>query len=221
MALTKLWIIAYSLKELCMVSVREMIDTFEVQINPETIKWKKNINYSDSKTMGKPQNKKYNQQDADTLSFDIDMDDTGIVPGEESITDRIESLESLFYDINSETHEPNYAQIVWGTTAFFGRLSSLDYNYSLFRPDGSPLRVKISLAFEGYKDAIEVHSPDLSRVIVLKDGESIPLLCEKHYGDPSYCQDIARINNLVTFRNVKPGTRLLFPPLVRHGRISQ
>jgi len=204
-----------------MVSVKEMIGTFEVQINPETIKLKKNINYSESKTMGKPQNKKYNQQEADTLSFDIDLDDTGVVPGTSSITSRIEELESMIYDVNSETHEPNYAQIIWGTTVFLGRLSSLDYTYSLFKPDGSPLRVKISLSFQGYKDAIEVHSPDLSRVIILKDGESIPLLCEKHYGDPSYCRDIARVNNLATFRNVKPGTRLLFPPLVRHGRITQ
>jgi len=221
MALTKLWIIGYSVKEVSMVSVKNMVGMFDVQINPETITLKKNIHYSDSRVMGKPRNKKYNQQDADTLSFDIHMDDTGIVPGLLPIPLRIAQLETTVYDVNSETHEPNYAQVIWGTTVFLGRLSSLDYTYSLFRPDGSPLRVKVALSFQGQKDASEVHSPDLSRVIILKDGENIPFLCEKHYGDPSYCQDIARVNNLATFRNVKPGTRLLFPPLIRHGRITE
>ena len=54
----------------------------------------------------------------------------------------------------------------------------------------------------------------MSHVVLLKEGESITFWCNTIYGDASYCTDVARYNGLDSFRNVKPGTRLLFPPII-------
>lgn len=223
MALTKLEIMGFRIiREKKKTPVKKFVDSFVVQINPASLKWVKGINFSKMKPIGRHERKKFDLQTANTLSFDIVLDDTGVVESEAgNIKDRIALLEKVVYDINSEAHEPNYAKIVWGSITFYGRLSSLSYNYTLFKPDGAPLRVKISLSFVGYKEDIEVKSPDLSRVVTVKAGDTIPALCQEYYDDPSYCMDIAKVNNLVNFRNVKPGTQLLFPPLGRYGRIIE
>jgi nucleoid-associated protein YgaU len=48
---------------------------------------------------------------------------------------------------------------------------------------------------------------------LVRDGDTLPLLCERIYGDPGYYIDVARFNGLVHFRCLEPGTRLHFPPL--------
>jgi LysM repeat protein len=57
-------------------------------------------------------------------------------------------------------------------------------------------------------------SPDLSHKVMVKAGDTLPLLCYRIYRDSSWYRDVARINNLDDFRDLKPGTRLVFPPLV-------
>ncbi len=211
MSLVKLKIVGYSDNK-----YSSEAGSFDVQINPSSMKLNKGINYAESKDMSEQEKQKFDMQQANSLSFDITLDDTGIVPNNKGkIKDRINVIEKVLYTINGETHEPNYAKVVWGDFVFQGRLTSLNYDYTLFKPDGSPLRVKISFSFKGYKSGPEKKSPDLSRNITLKSGENIALLCQKFYDDPSYCTDVAKANDLVNFRNIKPGTQLMFPPLKR------
>jgi hypothetical protein len=187
-----------------------------VQINPATIKLTKANDFTETKEIGEQKKQIFDRQNSNSLNFEIIFDDTGVISGKKTlIKEQINKLEKILYSINGESHEPNYAKIVWGDFTFQGRLNSLSYDYNLFRSDGMPLRVKATLSFKGYKKIAEKKSPDLSRIIILKAGENIPLLCEKYYGDASYCVEIARVNKLTNFRNTKAGTKLLFPPLVR------
>lgn len=192
---------------------------FAVQINPSTIKIKKQIKYDTDNTLGEEKKPaKYKHHEPAGLSFEIVLDDTGVVPGQKKkIKDMIQQLEKTLYKINAESHEPGYAKVAWGTLLFHGRVNSLSYDYSLFAPNGLPLRVKISLSFvEHYnKDTSIKNSPDISRVIMFKAGDTIPIFCNEIYGDASYSYDVAQYNKLESFRNVKPGTKIMFPPLVR------
>jgi len=47
----------------------------------------------------------------------------------------------------------------------------------------------------------------------VKAGDTLPLLCHRVYKDSTYYLDIARINGITNFRNIRPGMRLKFPPL--------
>jgi len=49
--------------------------------------------------------------------------------------------------------------------------------------------------------------------VVVKDGDTLPLLCHRIYGDSGYYADVARFNGLSSFRRLKPGLALHFPPL--------
>jgi nucleoid-associated protein YgaU len=109
--------------------------------------------------------------------------------------------------------------VLWGRLSFYGRLTSFDIEYTLFRPSGAPLRAKANLSFQGYKNPQEatleanMSSPDLSHLVVVTEGDTLPLLCHRIYGDSRYYVEVARFNGLPTFRALKPGLTLHFPPL--------
>lgn len=221
---------------------------FKVQINPSSLSWKKEINYqTDERVGGANAETKYVGHKEETLSFKITLDGTGALfsPGSEkpqqdnnsgqgdsskqnkdTVQKRIRELEETLYNLVPDSHEPRYVTITWGEISFSGRTKSIDYEYTLFSPDGIPLRCTVSLSFSSHLDPTasakksNVQSPDLTRVITLRAGESIAGWCNEIYNDPSYCHDVARCNGLSSFRDVKPGVSLIFPPLNRHGRFT-
>lgn len=57
------------------------------------------------------------------------------------------------------------------------------------------------------------NSPDMSHLVTMRAGDTLPLLCKRIYSDPAYYMEVARVNRLVNFRNLLPGSVLRFPPL--------
>ncbi len=214
--LVKLKIIGYENQS---YSESKKSSDFTTQVNPATLKLGKRLNYSQNgEAQGVANLRKFRSQALDSLSFEVLMDDTGIIPSKTGkIKDRINQLEKAIYRINSESHEPSYTKVIWGTFIFRGRVESINYDYSLFSPDGTPLRVKVSFSFAGYfdKDTTQMNSPDLSRVITFRAGDTIARYCDEIYGDASFCHEIAAYNNLSEFRKIEPGTKIQFPPLAR------
>jgi len=95
----------------------------------------------------------------------------------------------------------------------------MEVNYTLFKPNGNPLRAKINLNFRGFIDpdtlnlSMQKESVDLSHLRTVMAGDTLPLLCYRIYGNSAYYLDVARINKLANFRNIKPGDQLIFSPL--------
>ncbi|VAW60034.1 FIG00613121: hypothetical protein [hydrothermal vent metagenome] len=200
-------------------------DTFEVMINPSAYTYDKTVDFNSQGSIGRDgKNLKYNQVKEDKVGFDIIIDGTGVVNlpipgiGSDDVATQIENLNGVLGYDGSE-HEPKYSRLVWGSFIFFGRMTSMSTNYTLFKPDGSPLRAKVKLKFSGsvsdQQEKLETNksSPDLSHVIEIKAGDTLPQLCNRVYKDPSYYIDIAKVNRLENFRQLIPGERLLFPPL--------
>lgn len=223
--LLKMTIYAFSDQEFSQKTGKE----FSLQVNPSTIKYGKKIAVAKRGPLGEQfRAPKYSHHENISLNFETLLDATGVLTTRiGDISEEVDNLEKLVYDINKEIHRPNYLKISWGAFIFKGVLISINYEYTLFTPNGLPLRVKISFSLIGYMEKMEAArkenklSPDMSRIITIKAGDSIPKYCNEIYGDASYCYEIARYNNLSSFRNIKPGTELMFPPLIRHGRITE
>jgi hypothetical protein len=201
---------------------RDTGKSFEVQVNPSTINYSKKIKSSYGNALGvQNQTPEYAFHDPVSFQFETLLDSTGAVTDSGDIPQQINELEQVVYEINGEIHTPNYLKVSWGSFIFKGGLVSLDYKFTLFASSGKPLRVNITFNLIGYMDKWQaakqanLQSPDLSRVVELKADESIPFWCNEIYGDATYCTDIARINGLAGIKDVKPGTRLTFPALVR------
>jgi len=190
--------------------------SFVTQINPESILLSKNVNLKSEKVPGNDsQALKYNQHEPGKLSFKITLDNSGVLENSNAINESVSLLEKNIYNLNSESHEPSYVKITWGSFIFKGRATSLKYNYKLFSSDGEPIRVEIDMDFEESENVVKSskNSPDVSRTIMIKVGDTIPLICAEIYGDASFCYEVAAFNQLSNFRMVKVGSTVYFPPL--------
>lgn len=194
---------------------------FEAMLNPSTLKHTQSIRYEESKASGKSaKNIKFVSVGNDTISFALLLDGTGIAaPAKTSVATRVDDLRRVVYLYEGAEHQPKVVRVLWGTLIFFGRLQSLTLDYTLFKPSGEPLRVKADMSFIGTMSAKEEalvakrSSPDLTHEVSFKAGDSLPLLCQKIYGDSAYYTAIARHNRIVNFRSIPPGTTIFFPPL--------
>ena len=162
---------------------------------------------------------KYKATEAQNVNFDIVIDGTGVVPANDDVSTQITALKKLVFDFVGNEHEPNVVQLVWGDFSFIGRLTKMSVQYTLFKPTGDPLRAKVNIAFISYTSPSEAaattktSSPDLTHLVEVKDGDSLPLLCFRIYKNSAYYLEVAKANGITNFRDLKPGTRLNFPPL--------
>jgi len=196
---------------------------FTVLLNPAEISESYSITYDPTTKLGQSAaNPRFAAVQAQPVTFSLVLDGTGAVPSDDGPTDvkqQLKNLNNVIYRYVGSKHEPSHVQLVWGSWIFNGRLQSLTVQYTLFKPNGDPLRAKLTLTFKSATTDKEAElradrqSPDLSHRVLVRDGDTLPLLCERFYGDPGYYIDVARFNGLVDFRRLQPGTRLHFPPL--------
>jgi nucleoid-associated protein YgaU len=197
---------------------------FEVLINPAEFKHTAGISYDRQKVLGESASSpKFSAVEDEKVSFALVLDGTGVVPGAAgvppSVRSQIEQLRQVIYDYVGTLHEPPHVRLLWGTLIFFGRLESMSTQYTLFKPSGEPLRARVELSFTGAMSRRESElvsnrsSPDLSHRVLVREGDTLPLLCHRIYGDPGYYLDVAAFNGLSDFRRLPPGRQLHFPPL--------
>ncbi len=135
----------------------------------------------------------------------------------------IADFKKAVFDYNGNKHKPNYLIISWGALLFKGILTDLAIEYKLFKSDGTPLRAIAKVKFishieaEKRASAENNKSPDLTHYRVVKDGETLPLMTHRIYGDSKYYLEVAKANNLTNFRNIEPGQELFFPPISKQS----
>jgi hypothetical protein len=219
MKLAKLTIVAFS-DNTC----RDRIDSFRLQINPESYRHGHSTTYASGRRIeAAGQTTKFAVMAPQTVSFDFYLDYTGTVPGTpglDNVAAAIRRFKDLVYGYNGKIHSPNYLKLFWGSMQFKCRLTSVNVEYTLFKPDGAPLRAKLSVAFEQYLHPDELiklarkSSPDLSHERTVVAGDTLPLLCNDIYGSPDYYIQVAQYNRLVEFRHLAVGTVIRFPPML-------
>jgi nucleoid-associated protein YgaU len=90
----------------------------------------------------------------------------------------------------------------------------------LFSPDGQPLRAKISASFNGFiEDTLRAaqedsSSPDLTHLRIVQDGDTLPLMTYRIYGDSKYYYQVAEFNGLSNLKKLETGQKIYFPPLI-------
>ena len=195
---------------------------FEFQVNPE------NYNLS-VVTAVKPLDKLANSNivmisgvpEYKDLKVKFILDSTGIIPGCESVSKKIESFNELCLDIAGDIHVPYYLKVIWGDINFPCRLGSLNIDYKMFNSSGLPIRAELTANFKEFidpetKEKIKGNnSPDMSHLKTVVAGDTLPFLCNQVYGDSKYYVQVAEINGLLNFRNLIPGQKLIFPRMTK------
>lgn len=200
--------------------------SYTALLDPGTFKFDKEIEYAEDRQLGAiGGNVKFVRYKAENLSFKFTVDCTGIVEGTEEndqVYNEIHQIESLLYIYNADGHRPSYVKVLYGTMVFNGQVKKMEVDYTLFDDKGNPLRATVSLTFIGFRSSEEERkkfskqSPDMSRLVTVKEGETLPYLCHRMYGDSLLVREVARFNDLDSFRDIPAGTQLLFPPLKKN-----
>lgn len=217
-SIEKMTIYAYSDEK-----YRTKVGEFKAMINPSTITHTLSTSYeSGGVTDGDPDvSKKYVTIEAEKLAFDLHFDGTGVTDDGkgQDVGTQITNFYNLCYQYNGDIHKPNFLGLMWGKSLFKGRLISCETEYKMFKANGSPLRAKLSVTFEQYidpetlKKILKKSSPDMTHLREVRQGDTLPLMCQRIYGDSGYYLQVAEKNNLDAFRTLKPGTKLYFPPI--------
>jgi len=212
-------------------------DSFTVMFNPESYSMQhENVfqKHQGINTSGRVA--RYSHSKSDELKLDLLFDGSGVselgalktlalLRGKsQSVTKRVDHFLDLCFQMDGEIHAPKYLKIQWGEgrlKEFDCRLKSVDITYKAFARNGAPLRATLKTVFvedlEPKKrlKQDDKHSPDLSRSRTVKSGDTLPLLCKEIYGTSKHYLRIAEINQLSHFRDLRPGEKLVFPPLGR------
>jgi hypothetical protein len=229
--LVKLKIEAYKDKK---YSQSDKVDTFEVMFNPDTYSRTWENQYYPIEPAGSSVNEeRFNVKKPSDFTLKFIMDGTGAgavssMKGKSSapvdIDSEIKRFRKLTCDYHGEIHRPLYCKISWGTLIFYCILKKVTISYTMFKPNGDPLRAIVDAIFsENLDPALQKaisksSSPDLTHYRVVKLGDSLPGMSFRIYGDMSYYPLVAEYNNLRNFRKLMPGTKIAFPPLVELER---
>ncbi len=195
-------------------------DSFTVMFNPNTYSQKYEVEYQDRQGQGNTGSPQvFGKIKPQEYSFEFLFDGTGTAADKVEVREEIEHFLTVTGKHDGEIHRPMYLKISWGSLLSKCVLKSADVTYTLFKPDGYPLRAKVRATFaENVEDALRVaeerqSSPDLTHVHTVAGGEHLTLLAHRFYGDASRYFQVARFNGLKRFRRLEVGQRLAFPPV--------
>lgn len=203
---------------------------FNTLMNPETYRIRYEVSQNQNQAQGTSSTApRFNKTLPEDLQLDFVFDRSGVIKGfaDENgvgIIDDIEKFKKIVLDYNGNQHKPNYLVISWGSLLFKGSLQDMEITYKLFKPDGTPIRANIRATFKGFiEDNLRVarennNSPDLTHIRVVGEGDTLPLMTFRIYGDSKYYLEVAKANKLVNFRKLTPGQQIFFPPIEKAGK---
>ena len=135
-----------------------------------------------------------------------------------SIQSSIDQLQKASIKPTSESHMPPFVHVLWsGSVNLKGRVTKFDVTYLHFDRLGFPMRAKVSMSVaEVVGDQVvsrEFRSPDITRMPTIREGDTLVAMCHEFYDDRKYFIRVAEFNDLPTFRRLKVGSTIQFPPL--------
>lgn len=205
-------------------------DKIKVQLNPQSFSKRLEHRYGSLRGINSSRNTAtYIHSAAEELHFQLTMVESkvtdfgfeALTAVNETVPQQIDKFLKVCYTMNGSIHEPNFLAVTWGNFVFKCKLRTLDIKYTSFTKDGLPRRAELTTVFieditqDSAARGEGKSSPDLSHVVTVKEGDTLPLLTEKVYGaaNRALYLEVARVNKLNDFRNIQAGQRLVFPPL--------
>jgi len=169
-----------------------------------------------------------------TLEIFCDSTESGMGLGANSVTEQTDKLFQLV-KILPEVHAPpivtvfwheefpgNKLHKAWGNnrrTSFTGMAESVRQRFTLFSPEGVPLRATVNLvlrewrALEEQLHELNLSSPDRTHRHRLAAAQTLPSIAQRYWQRPGLWRELALANTIEDPRRLRPGVLLDVPPL--------
>ena len=194
-----------------------MFNPYEYSIskaNTYTEKYKKNANVP---------RVEFSRAGAQTLTLKLTFD--GYEKGE-SLSKTANKLWKLM-ELNTERivdgekkMTPPDVTFEWGIFSFVAVITNMTQHFTLFKPDGTPVRATVDVTFTQYQDLNDYkkrkQNPTsgggpIQRVWRVTAGDRIDTIAHEVYGDASKWRLIAETNHIANPLALKPGQQLMIP----------
>ncbi len=206
----------------------------EFQFNPDTIAFTKSAKWREQRTQAGENGpvQQFEGTDAITLSLDLLLDDAE--EGTSRVPDAVNLLASWTNptEASKKDKAPEAPELVfsWGqfkigqTGDFSCHLMSVNVNFTMFRPNGVPVRAKVKVELKSTKKIAWRQNPTSGglrpqRRHVLQRGDRLGVIANREYGDAGYWRQIADFNGLQDPFNLPIGRQILLPALDEMPRI--
>lgn len=121
----------------------------------------------------------------------------------------------------SNKSEPPAVSFQWGGLNFGAVITTMSQKFTLFLKDGTPVRTTVDITLEqlGDEEDFARQNPtsgggEAPKTRVVQAGERIDLIAYQEYEDASRWRLIAEANHLAHPLRLRPGTKLVIPPLL-------
>lgn len=172
------------------------------------------------------------QNETMTLDLFFDSTEKGMGTGATSVTKDTDKFYQLV-QIEPAAHAPPICKFTWGTfpgvdvSAHVGNqkrdsfqciVESVRHKYTLFSPEGVPLRATLSLTLREYKtldeqlSKLNLNQRDRTQGQVLQAGDTLSSVAGQQYGRPGEWRRVADANGIQDPRRLTPGAFLTLPP---------
>lgn len=166
-----------------------------------------------------------------TVSMDIFFDAYGDSAGDvtEQVRTLLDWVKPTPSSIAKKLPSPPTLAFEWGSSKaladFRGYLESVTASYTMFRPDGTPIRANAKISLEEIPQDPSGQNPTSGSLesqasVTLRDGDSLQAVAWREYGDPAMWRGLAAYNGLDDPLRVPAGTRLLVPSYSEARRLA-
>lgn len=116
---------------------------------------------------------------------------------------------------------PPPVQFVWGKiTLFIAVINKVKLTFTLFLPDGTPVRAKAAVDFIQYDTSDDEKGStnpttrtEARKTRRVEGGDRLDLIAYEEYGHPRHWRYLAEVNGLLDPLDLQPGQILVVPPL--------
>lgn len=197
------------------------LGTIEFQFNPKELsmskaaKWARETGQGNAKS-SPPQ---YQGPQPSKLTLEMFFDATDTL--NDSVVKRVDKLFACCVPTSTSHAQkkgsPPWVLFRWGSlTGFLAYISSVTAKYTVFTPGGLPVRATCSVQLDELAGETPGQNPTSGglvprRVHVLVDGDTLPGIAYREYGDASMWRAVARANDIDDPLRLVSGRSLLLP----------
>jgi hypothetical protein len=122
-------------------------------------------------------------------------------------------------NIEPSTHAPPVLVFTWASLSFTCVLARASQQFTMFMPDGTPVRAKLKVTFNEFRNVdleakeIKRETADFSKFYVVGQGDTLSAIAARMYDNPKLWRPIALRNRIDDPRVLPAGMRVVVPQL--------
>lgn len=193
-----------------------------VQFSPEEYTVSRDVNYAQAPIPGlSGPLVQFAHGNLRTLDMELLLDTYEAHPGNAAGADVREKVRALTHlmEIDPTTHAPPVLLFTWASLTLTCLLTKVSERYIMFRADGAPVRARVNVTFQEFKNAeleareVKRETADYTKRYVVRQGQDLPSVAAEVYEDPLLWRPIAIRNGIADPTAPEAGAALLIPSL--------